>query len=210
MNRLAVAIGVALLATTPVVLVNAQQSLRVPPDTVLEIRLSRPVSTKTAQAGDVVEGTLVRLILPPAAPAIELPLGSRVVGGVDLARKGEPRKTTARLRLSFTTAGGGTTPSYAMTSRVLTITGRHQIEGADHDIVVRVLPRSEFGEPAIFGVPFGAGMGLLIGRSGKTAILGASTAFLWMYLPPLFRSTNNPWADVELKRGDTLALHTTR
>lgn len=187
MNRPALRIALALLATGRVAApISAQQPLRVPADTVLEVRLATKVSTRTAQVGDVVEATLVRYRLPPSAPPIDLPQGSRVIGHVDVVRKGEPSKAAAKLRLSFTGVDGGT---YVMSSRVLTIAGRHQVQGSDGDI------------------PFGAGMGLLIGRSGKSAILGASAALLWMYLPPLFHSTNNPWADVELKPGDTLALH---
>ena len=57
------------------------------------------------------------------------------------------------------------------------------------------------------GAPLGAGVGLLAGRTGWTAAVGAAAAFLWRYLPSKLGTTNDRFADVDLRPGAQLSLY---
>jgi len=181
--------------------IRAQVSPPVKAGDVLVIELKTRVSTATANVGDAVEAVLLEHRFKGS-----LPRGTRVGGVVESASKAERGRTPARLRLRFNEVGGGTTPPFRMNAEILVLDSRHYEKTYDDAIGVRtVSPIPE--EELIFGPPLGAGMGLLVGRKGVAAALGALVGFAVLYVPHHLGTTNDQYRDVDLKPGQRLSLH---
>jgi hypothetical protein len=180
---------------------RAQVSPPVNPGDVLRIQLTTRVSAATANAGDAIEAVLLEHRVRGS-----LPRGTRVGGVVESARKAERGRMPAQLRLRFTEVGGGATPSFRMNAEILVLDSRHYEKASDGAIGVRTVspvPESEL----IFGPPLGAGMGLLVGRKGVAAALGALVGFAVLYVPRHLGTTNDQYRDIDLKPGQRLSLH---
>ena len=192
--------------TIPLILfggaLSAQGAPSLPADTVLIVRLTSGVSTATAKVGELVEATLIE---PRRGGGLLAP-GTRVAGRVESVRKAERGRAAAALDLRFTDAGGGQTPAARMDARVLVVKGR-RYEVNDGVIGVRDIPRGP-GEESLLGPPLGAGVGLLVGRSGAAAAIGALAGFAVWYLPSRLHTTNDHYAEIDLQAGQELSLHT--
>jgi len=193
----------------------AAQTPSVPGDTILRVQIVTPVSSRTATLNDVVETTLVEALppdrgLPPsqrtnAGP--RLPAGARVVGRVDQVRAADrAQRRTAQLLLRFSVVQVDASTTLTTNAEIL-IAGRGFLVDRG---VVRTDPvsRSTWEEPFILGVPLGAGLGLLSGRQGKFAAIGAAIGFSVIYVPPLVHTSGDPFRDVVFPRGYMLVLQT--
>lgn len=205
MPRLSVFLAAVLLLGGAVL---AQNVPTLPADTRLIVRVTTAMSSRTASVGDVVETSLVEHRPPLAGPGAGrafLEPGTRVTGVVEHVRKAERETVGAELRIVFRDVAGGTPRALRMDARVLVAGRRHEVT-RDGTLTVRAVERGTWGEEAMLGVPLAAGMGLMVGRRGWTAAVGAAVGFLSLYLPPRWGTTSDRFADVELKPGDRLGL----
>jgi hypothetical protein len=206
---------IVMMAVAAATLANRGQTQGVPHDSVFRVRMVSPVTSRTAKPDDPVEATLFEYAGPDrgvplaarAPNAFTIPAGARVVGHVVSARAADrAQHRIAKLQLVFTDVHVDGTTSYRIDAHVL-IPG----QGLEQDkgvISVKDRSRTDWAEPFIFGVPLGAGVGVMTGRNGKGAAIGAAAVFSWLYLRPLIGTTGNPFDDVELKPGHAMVLHT--
>jgi hypothetical protein len=189
--------------------VRAQDRTSLPTDTRLIIRITAPITSATANVGDLVEAALVEHRPPGKWPDMGkgfLPPGTPVAGTVEHVQRAERGKGRAELRIVFRDVGGFATPAMRINARLLMPDRRHELT-KDGTLTVRDVSRGTFVEEGIFGAPLGAGVGLLAGRRGWTAAAGAAAVFLWRYLPNKLGTTNDRFADVDLRPGAELSLY---
>jgi hypothetical protein len=188
---------------------RGQDRTSLPTDTRLIIGITRHVSSATANVGDVVEAAIVEHRPPGVWPDVGkgfLAPGTRVVGTVEHVRRAEEGKARAELRIAFREVGGGLVPLIRVNANLLVPDRRHEV-ARDGTLTVKDVSRATFAEEGIIGAPLGAGVGLLVGRRGWTAAAGAAAAFLWRYLPNKLGTTNDRFADVDLRPGAQLSLY---
>jgi hypothetical protein len=186
--------------------VSAQDRTSLPTDTRLIIRVTTRITSATANVGDLVEAALVEHRPPGVWPDVGkgfLAPGTRVTGTVEHVRRAERGKDRAEMRIAFGDVGGLTMPIKA---RLIIADRRHELT-RDGTLTVRDVSRGTFVEDGMFGPPLGAGVGLLAGRRGWTAAAGAAAVFLWRYLPNKLGTTNDRFADVDLRPGAELSLY---
>jgi hypothetical protein len=206
MVRLTLSIATFLLLAGDV---RAQDRTGLPTDTRLIIRITTRITSATASVGDLVEAALVEHRPPGVWPDVGkgfLAPGARVTGTVEHVRRAERGKDRAELRIAFGEVVGLTMPNIGFRARLIIADRRHELT-RDGTLTVRDVPRGEFAEEGIFGPPLAAGVGLLAGRRAWTAAASAAAVFLWRYLPDKIGTTNDRFADVDLRPGARLSLH---